>query len=39
MTKRKFILMIQIMYGIMWRSALLIFALIGFAEWYFKVLG
>lgn len=36
--KRKTILLLQIMYGIMWRAAIVMFAIIGFAEFYFKVI-
>lgn len=37
--KRKGILLLQIAYGMMWRLAILMFAIIGFAEWYFKIFG
>ena len=36
--KRKTILLLQIMYGIMWRAVIVMFAIIGFAEFYFKVI-
>lgn len=39
MRKKDIVLLAQIVYGIMWRSAIVMFALIGFADWYFKMKG
>lgn len=38
MTKRQWVLLAQIFYGMMWRAIILMFALIGFADWFFTVL-
>lgn len=39
MTKRQWVLLAQIFYGIMWRTIILTFAFIGFTDWFFTVLG
>lgn len=39
MNKKRFILFLQIAYGMAWRIAILMFAYIGFVDWYFAVFG